>query len=472
MLSHVFKSKSKSSDSKTGGSPTLTKKGDKSLTKKGKDGKMPEPIPVKVSPGYKLESSGSESVSVEKLSVAKKPSSRKSNDHGSDSEPSSMESSSDSPVEAPNRGGFKSLFRLQASSSSISSKKDKSSRSGTPSQTRKGESFAEMKGDMGAGQVVTAEDESDGDDRKSSSSKPSSPKLGLFSVKKPEDMKKEKRDVKDVKKDTKKESIKTSKASTLLGFDKVDSADVPKYSSKKAQAMLGKGEDVKMVPKVSRLKMTKDSAVSVDDSDTDTDSDSDSNNSDDVSVKDRDRDSASDSDDQTGSRSAGLKALWFENITKYFAHGNNKIDNAQRAQLMGLNDGVRVAPGANIRVDGSHLFGSDIHIGLFTYINGHVTIDDEVTIGPQCTITSNNHQFNPSSQNFKGMNVNKPIHIKRGCWVAAGVTIVAGVTVGECSLVCAGAVVTHDVPDYSIVAGIPARVVGAIDPTTGAQNWY
>lgn len=67
--------------------------------------------------------------------------------------------------------------------------------------------------------------------------------------------------------------------------------------------------------------------------------------------------------------------------------------------------------------------------------------------------------------------MNKKILIKRGSWVAAGVSITANVTIGECCLICAGAVVTKDVPDYSIVAGIPGKIVGTICPETGEYTW-
>lgn len=134
--------------------------------------------------------------------------------------------------------------------------------------------------------------------------------------------------------------------------------------------------------------------------------------------------------------------------------------------------GVRIAPGANVRLAEGCVLGDNTYVGLFSYVNGAVQIDEDVTLGPHCSITSNNHLFNPTSQSFKGTNENKPIHIRRGSWVAAGCTITAGATIGECVLVCAGAVVTKDVPDYSIVAGIPARVVGSVDPSTGEKTWF
>ena len=57
----------------------------------------------------------------------------------------------------------------------------------------------------------------------------------------------------------------------------------------------------------------------------------------------------------------------------------------------------------------------------------------------------------------------KPIVIERNVWIATGVTIVGGVTVGENSVVAAGAVVTKDVPPNSFVAGVPAKVVRSLE---------
>jgi hypothetical protein len=97
----------------------------------------------------------------------------------------------------------------------------------------------------------------------------------------------------------------------------------------------------------------------------------------------------------------GLTPFMFRSITKYFSDGNNRTDNANRAAIMKLPEGVRVAPGVNIRLHDPTAFGKEVHIGQFSYINGHVQIDDDVTVGPQCSMTSNTHLFNPDSQSFK-----------------------------------------------------------------------
>ena len=53
----------------------------------------------------------------------------------------------------------------------------------------------------------------------------------------------------------------------------------------------------------------------------------------------------------------------------------------------------------------------------------------------------------------------KPVRLCKGCYVGAKATILKGVTVGECAVVAAGSVVTENVPPYTVVAGVPAKVV-------------
>jgi acetyltransferase-like isoleucine patch superfamily enzyme len=61
------------------------------------------------------------------------------------------------------------------------------------------------------------------------------------------------------------------------------------------------------------------------------------------------------------------------------------------------------------------------------------------------------------SRNFQG--IFKPIVIEDYAWVGVGATILQGVTIGKGAVVCAGAVVTKDVPPYAVVAGVPAQTI-------------
>ena len=109
--------------------------------------------------------------------------------------------------------------------------------------------------------------------------------------------------------------------------------------------------------------------------------------------------------------------------------------------------------------------GADIRVGRNVFINqnctiydlGGVDIGDDVLIGPNVSIITTGHPLEPSRRR-DGVTA-APIAIERNVWIAAGATIIGGVTVGENSVVAAGAVVTKDVPPNSLVAGVPAKVI-------------
>jgi acetyltransferase-like isoleucine patch superfamily enzyme len=81
-------------------------------------------------------------------------------------------------------------------------------------------------------------------------------------------------------------------------------------------------------------------------------------------------------------------------------------------------------------------------------------------IGPNVSIITAGHPLEPSQRH--AVTIGKPIVIERNVWIAAGATIVGGVTVGENSVVAAGSVVTKDVPPNTLVGGNPARVIRSI----------
>ena len=166
----------------------------------------------------------------------------------------------------------------------------------------------------------------------------------------------------------------------------------------------------------------------------------------------------------------------FAQLTEYCNQSDNGPDDALRGELLGFGGrGVLVAPGAIIRVPDKSKIGSHIFIGLYSYVNGPVTIEDDVLIGPHCSLTAGHHKFDPATGCFSARtdkDYDNSIVIGRGSWLATGVTVTAGVKVGRANLICANAVVTKSTPDYAIMAGVPARHVGRIDPKTGEYHWF
>lgn len=112
--------------------------------------------------------------------------------------------------------------------------------------------------------------------------------------------------------------------------------------------------------------------------------------------------------------------------------------------------------------------GPDIHVGRDVFINqnctfydlGGIEIGDEALIGPNVSLITSGHPLEPSRRR-DGVTA-APIVIGRNVWIAAGATLIGGVTVGDNSVVAAGAVVTRDVPPNTLVGGNPARVIRSI----------
>lgn len=109
-------------------------------------------------------------------------------------------------------------------------------------------------------------------------------------------------------------------------------------------------------------------------------------------------------------------------------------------------------------------FGKRTHVGREVFINfdctfldqGGITIEDGVFIGPGVKVVTEHHPEDPA---VRHQLLVKPVVIGRNAWIGAGAIILPGVTVGENVIVAAGAVVTKDVPDNTIVGGVPARFI-------------
>ena len=174
---------------------------------------------------------------------------------------------------------------------------------------------------------------------------------------------------------------------------------------------------------------------------------------------------------------------------------------------------LTIAPHTRIRGEGRITFGDDVYIGPFSQIkamtetgflakhpngehlqqefDGHigignrvsinsglhlaayrsVSIGDDVLIASNVYIVDAFHGYDRGDVPYKyqGMSGMAPIVIKKGCWIGQNVCIMPGVTIGEYCIVGANSVVTKSIPDQSIAAGVPARIIKRWDKTR--EEW-
>lgn len=143
-------------------------------------------------------------------------------------------------------------------------------------------------------------------------------------------------------------------------------------------------------------------------------------------------------------------------------------DAAEVRELFAELTGTPVDPGFLLLPPFYTSGGTEIRLGRNVFINqnctlydlGGVEIGDDVLIGPNVSILTSGHPLDPGQR--RSVTTGKPIVIGRNVWIAAGATILGGVTIGENSVVAAGSVVTRDVPANVLVGGNPARLIRAI----------
>jgi acetyltransferase-like isoleucine patch superfamily enzyme len=115
-------------------------------------------------------------------------------------------------------------------------------------------------------------------------------------------------------------------------------------------------------------------------------------------------------------------------------------------------------------------YGFNIHLGEYVFINAScylmdgapITIGAHTFIGPYCGFYTATHPLQYKYRN-QGLEKAKPVTIGENCWFGANVSVMPGVTIGNGCVIAAGAVVTKDLPDNVLAAGVPAKIVRVID---------
>lgn len=156
-------------------------------------------------------------------------------------------------------------------------------------------------------------------------------------------------------------------------------------------------------------------------------------------------------------------------MSKFFSHETAVVD-----------PGARIGAGTKIwhfsHISPKSSIGENCSLGQNVFVANHVTIGNGVKIQNNVSlyegVVLEDHVFCGPSMVFTNVRTPRsafprntaadyaPTRVRRGASIGANATVVCGVTIGEWAFVAAGAVVTKDVPDHALVAGVPARLIG------------
>ena len=146
---------------------------------------------------------------------------------------------------------------------------------------------------------------------------------------------------------------------------------------------------------------------------------------------------------------------------------NVKIFQPSLVNLYGCGVGDDSRIGAFVEIQKNSTIGCRCKVSSHTFICEGVTIEDEVFIGHGVMFTNDLYPRATTArgeiQGEQDWRVVETL-VKKRASIGSNATILAGVTIGSNAIIGAGAVVTKDVPDHAIVAGVPARTIGFIEP--------
>ena len=170
---------------------------------------------------------------------------------------------------------------------------------------------------------------------------------------------------------------------------------------------------------------------------------------------------------QVGNNSVSLEdrvSLGFDVLINTF--GNNSQIYLRKQVILDRGVDIRALDGGYIEID------ECTYIGPYTCMAGPgaIAIGKNCLIGSHSGIYANNHNFADPHHNIAKQGITcKGITLEDDCWLGTGVKVLDGVTIGKGSVIGAGAVVTKDIPPYSVAVGVPARVVSRRDSSKPSE---
>lgn len=155
----------------------------------------------------------------------------------------------------------------------------------------------------------------------------------------------------------------------------------------------------------------------------------------------------------------------------YFIHESSYVDNGAKIGKdtkvwyfchiqAGAQIGNKCTIGQNVNISSNVIIGNEVKIQNNVSVYEGVEVEDGVFLGPSCVFTND---LTPRARYPKGHENYKKTIVKEGASIGANATVVCGHTIGKYAMIAAGAVVTKNVPDFALVAGVPARVIGKVD---------
>lgn len=122
---------------------------------------------------------------------------------------------------------------------------------------------------------------------------------------------------------------------------------------------------------------------------------------------------------------------------------------------------INVEKGADFGTGAGISIGNNSNLGINCKVRGPLTIGEDVMMGPNVIIITSSHRHDDVNTHmiFQGNTPPEPVIIEDDCWIGFNVIILPGVKIGKGSIVAAGAVVTKSFPPYSVIGGVPAKVI-------------